>query len=321
MSSDEERKLTKDEVETLLQATREEAPSAERREPVRRVQGYDFEQPSRFNKSQLDKLRRMNESLAQSITSHAPRLLRSNVKTQLVSMDHIKWETLLEEVGEEVVAFVFEMTPLGYRGLVTVDRQFAAACLDRMMGGEAGTPEATAALTDLDVRIFASFVRAFLKPLPQLWQTIGEFQVEMGAFVQDVQALDLFPPNEDLFQLCFLMQTSVGSGQIALSVPFEAVRSLPPEIEEHDVAVATTDGATEAALRKSLKQVTVELAAVLGAADVKVGKLVRAQPGDIILLDSRITDMLDVRVNDKVKFRAYPGTLNGKLAAKLVMEE
>jgi flagellar motor switch protein FliM len=325
MSPAAEGKLSKEEVEALLQATREEEPPPEPTEPVRRVHGYDFLQPSRFNKAALEKLRQINEGLAQNATAHASRLLRTSVKTQLVSMDQMKWEHLVEEVGDAVVAFTFTMSPLGHRGVLTVGRQFAGACLDRLMGGPGETSEAAVDFTELDVRTFAAFVRGFLKPLPELWQNIGRFEVDLGPFVQDFQGLDLFSPTEDLFQLCFLMQGNIGSGQIALAVPFQAVRSLPPQDDgaESEDSVAARDDAesAEAGLRENLKRTTVELAVVLGSADVKVGRLVGVEPGDVIVLGTSIGDALEVKVNDKVKFRGYPGTANGKLAVKLIMEE
>lgn len=324
MSSTEEGKLSKAEVEALLQATKEEEPAPDRPEPVRRVHGYDFQTPSRFSKSELEKLRKINENLAQNATSHASKLLGSSVKTQLVSMDQMKWENLLEEAGDSVVAFVFTMAPLDLRAVLTMDRQFAAACLDRMTGGQGEAPETVAEFTDLDVRALARFVRGFLDPLPEVWATLGEFQVELGPFVQDLPGLDLFPPDEDVFQLSFLMQSNVGSGQVTLAAPFQAVKSLPPQGDEPDqeqAAPGTSDEEAEAALRESVRRTRVELSVVLGSADIKVARLVRVEPGDVIVLGTRVGDALRVKVNDRVKFRGYPGISKGKFAVKLITEE
>ena len=68
MTPAEEGKLSKDEMDALLEATREDEQQQQEEEeeeevrpgpaePARRVQGYDFTQPSRFNKSALEKLR------------------------------------------------------------------------------------------------------------------------------------------------------------------------------------------------------------------------------------------------------------------------
>jgi flagellar motor switch protein FliM len=321
MSPSDEGRLSKEEVEALLQATQQQEEPAERPEPVRRIHGYDFQQPSRFNKSQLDALRKANDSLAQLAASHVGRLLRTSVKAQLVSIDQMKWENLLQEAGEAVVAFVFGLDPLGFQGLLTIERRFAAVCLDRMTGGAGEAGEEAVEFTDVDVRTLARLARGFLDPLPELWQNIGRFAVALGQFVQDLQSLDLLPPEEDLVQLSFLLQSSAASGQVALSVPFRAVRSLPPKSEEANLAVALGDEATEAGLRENLRRARVELAVLLGTADIKVRRLVQVEPGDIIVLDAQVGDMLPVRVNDRVKFHAFPGLSKGRIAAKLIMEE
>jgi len=322
MSPSEDGKLSKSEVEALLQATREEEPAAERPEAGRRVQSYDFRQPSRFNRSQLEKLKGLNEPLVQNANGHASRMLRSSVKTQLVSIDQMKWENLLDELGDAVVGFVFTMAPLGCHGIVAVDKQFAAAALERMMGGQ--PPADNAALiefTDVDAHVLAHLVSHVLAPLPELWSRLGNFQIEVGAFLQDLQSLDLFAPDENFLQISLLLQSTVGSGRVAVCVPFEAIRSLPPEAEEAEHTVAAGAEETAAGLRESLSRTRLELTALLGTADIKVGSLLQAEPGDVIILDKRVGSGLDIKVNDKVKLRGLPGVSNGKLAIKLIMED
>ena len=315
-------KLSKEEVDALLRATRTDEQTPDRAEPPRRVQGYDFQQPSRFNKAQLDRLRRINEALAAQVAAHASRLLRSNVKVQLVSMDHMKWENLLDESGESVVGFVFVLEPVGRRGLVTIDGHFAATALERMMGGQVDSgQEATLEFTDLDVRVLSGLLAAFLDPLPEFWSSSGEFQVRLGQFVRELQTLDIFPGSEDFVVFSFLLQSNVGSGQVALVAPFEAVRSLPPEADEDERRSLVSDDSHEQALRENLKRASVELAVVLGCADVKVGRLIRLEPGDLVVLDRRVGEALDIRVNDKVKLKGYPGLHGGKLAVRLSIEE
>jgi len=322
MSPTQEGKLTKGEMETLLQATRDEEPAAERPDNGRRVQKYDFRQPSRFNRSQLEKLKALNEPLVHNANTHAARVLRSSVKTQLVSIDQMKWENLLDELGDAVAGFVFKMAPLGRHGVIAVDKQFACAALERMMGGQAGEGEpALIEFTEVDVQVLSHLVTHLLSPLPQLWGRLGAFQVEVGPFMPELQSLDLFAPDEDFLQVYLLMQSSVGSGRIALCVPFESVRSLPPESDEAQAVVAATEAETEAGLRESLSRTRLELTALLGTADIKVESLLRAEPGDVLMLDKRVGGRLDVRINDRVKLRGLPGVRNGKLAIKLIVEE
>jgi len=41
------------------------------------------------------------------------------------------------------------------------------------------------------------------------------------------------------------------------------------------------------------------------------------EPGDVIQLDESVSHEIDVRVGNYVKFRAKPGTMDGRLAAEI----
>jgi len=317
MTTGSERKLTKDEMDVLLQAQKSNDLPADMPEQPRRVKGYDFRQPSRFNRSEMDRLKRMHEEMAEHATNTASKLLGESIKAQLVSMDHMKWEDLLEEHGESVMAFTFLMKPLVSHGLVSVDRKFAAFCIDRMMGGTSLPEEGGEHFSGLDLRVLACFVRTCLASLPKLWERIGQFEVEVGSHVHDLQALRIFQTGQDMFQITFLFQGEGVSGQLIISVPFRTVRSLPPESEEPEGdAIASAEA--EALLLESLKQTPVQISMLLGTVDIRFQDLVELAPGDLITLDTHIQDPLDVRINDKVKLKGYPGTCRGKIALKLI---
>jgi flagellar motor switch protein FliM len=324
MSPTEQGKLSKEEVEALLHATMEGEATPERSQPARRVQGYDFLQPSRFSRAALDKLRSINENLAAQSAGFVSHFFRGNVKTQLASIDQMKWEHLIDEAGESLLAFVLTMAPLGHKGIAALDVAFASRALETMMGGKSGDDDEPGGdFSEVDVAVLRRFVAGFLAPLPELWERIGQFQVEIGPFVQDLGSLELFPSGEDFFQLCFLMQTGSGSGQIVLSVPFEAVRQLPLEGEEEETGVPEApeaDRAAQEAIRENIGSVDVELTVLLGNADIKVSQLVNAAPGDVIMLDTRLGDPVQVAIGGKAKLRGFPGVASGKYAVKIVVE-
>ena len=322
MSPTDQGKLSKEEVEALLHATMEEEAGPERREPARRVQSYDFLQPSRFNRAALEKLRRINEELAARTAAFASTSLRSNVKAQLASMDQMKWEHLTREAGPSTVAFVFHLAPAGHAGILAIDAPFAGACVERMMGGQGDLPEGTPEFSEIDIAVLRRFAAGFIAPLPELWARIGPFEVEVDRFVQDLAGLDLFAPGRDFFQVSYVLQTGSGSGQIVISVPFEAVHDLPPDAEsEQEAAAVETDRTSQAGMIRALEHVDVDVRVLLGNADIKVARLVNVEAGDVIVLDTQIGEALSVEVGGQAKLRGFPGVSSGKYAVKILMED
>jgi len=319
MTPPADRKLSKDEVAALVEHIEKKGEAApERPEEPRRVESYDFFRPSRFTRSELEKLRRININLASRAGLNASRLMRSAVKAQLVSVEQMKWQSILDEIGEGSVGFGFEMTPLEHRGVVTMKAPFAGSCLDRMMGGEGAAKSGEGGFTDLEAKIFRRFVLGMVAPLPDLWRDVGKFEIQLGAYAQDVQSIGIFPPGEDMFELVLLMQSEMGSGQVAIAVPFDVVRSLSPSTVGPRQTAATSPEAVQAALRDNLQMAPLAVSAVLGTAEIGVRRLLTLEPGDVLMLGTNIEDPLDVRINDKVKAWGYPGIARGRVSVKLI---
>ena len=324
MSPGKEKKLSPDEMDALLENTEEmeeQQAGDAAAESERRVETYDFLQPSRFKKVDLDNLRRLNSNLAHRAAEPVSRLMGYQVRVQLLTTDQMKWQYVLDEAGDDQIGYSFEMPPLPHRGTVTMDRTFATQCLDQMLGEEPGSgdEEIEREFTDLESRIFGRFVRCFVDPLSDLWDRIGDFDTELKECVNDLQSVDLYTGNQDMFQLSLLVQADFGSGQLAISVPFEAVRDLPPSSDEQQ-ETSQSDERFRKALRDSLQKARVELSVLLGKAEISSGRLLQLEPDDIVMLDTTIEDPLEIKINNKVKAHGYPGVSKGRFAIKLIQD-
>ena len=55
----------------------------------------------------------------------------------------------------------------------------------------------------------------------------------------------------------------------------------------------------------------------LGHTVLSLSEVNDLEPGDVIRLDEKTTDEIDVRVGNQVRFKARPGTVNGHMAVEL----
>lgn len=317
MTPDKSR-LSEEEMEALLHRGASPGGNEGDAEALpRRVEKYDFFQPNRFSKSELERLRRMHSHLPQRAGQALSRLLRSNVRMQLRAIEQTKWDYVLEESAEGAVGYVFRMEPVGRRGTVVLENSLARACLGRIMGTGIEKEEGVG-FSELEAQVFRRFVAAMLSPLPELWQKIGDFSIEPGRYARDLRLISVFASQEDLFRLSLAFQGSAGEGQIDIFVSFDVLRRMTPRDEE--ARAGETDRATQTALRRSLQRARLELAVLLGRADVPTEELLRLQRGDVVVLDGSPEEPVEIRVNDRVKARGYPGLSGQRLAVKLAGE-
>ncbi len=326
MSEKGKQKLSRDELSELLNLREKATATAEPAEDGRRVSRYDFSQPSRFNKSELDSLRKINESLAQGVAGGLSKLMEAGLKVRLEEMDQMKWGDLTEDSGDCGPGFAFKMDPGNYDCAFLIDRKLAVHCVDRLTGGmgplEAEETEdekeaEAAVLTPLEQKLLVKIAGCFLHKLPEIWAGAGPLEVAAGEFVDDLSDYGLMSPEEDVFWVSFLVQSTIGTGRAGLAVPFQAIQSLPPSSHQTGRNVARSNEDVEKSLRGSLEGSPVTLTAVLGNTDMKVRNLLNIETGDVLLLGKAIDARMDLLINKRPKMKGYVGISSGKYAVKI----
>ena len=301
-------RLAQDDEEDDITMTPESSPS--------RVEEYDFLEPSRFNRSELEKLKRISATLPQRSAQPLSRLLQSKVQMQLASTDQTMWQYMVEDFADNTVGYAFEAVPLDYPGLVTADGKFCSACLECLTGGKIEVEELEE-ITETDARVFSHIVRHLLDPLPDLWDELGEFSVELTEFVSDLESAAPFSPGEDMFQMCLLAEGEFGTGEMALCVPYELVRDLPQKMKDGDRAGKQTSSEVRESVKNKLSKVPVELSVELGCAQLPARRVLELRRGDALVLDNRKDQPLRVRVNNCPKMHGRPVLSHGNIAIKI----
>jgi flagellar motor switch protein FliM len=69
-----------------------------------------------------------------------------------------------------------------------------------------------------------------------------------------------------------------------------------------------------ASLEQTIHQIPMQVVVHLGKANVHVSDLMHLQPGDIVILDQRVSDPLSAEVGELTKFLGWPGRVGTRQA-------
>ncbi len=109
---------------------------------------------------------------------------------------------------------------------------------------------------------------------------------------------------------------------ISICYPYAALEPLLPRLSAtawYAEPVRSTAAATHrSALESSLQDVKIPLRAVIGTVDLPVEALAALQPGDVIRVDERVTDPIELAIADDVRTWALPGRVGDRMALQLV---
>src|SRR5690606_8604395 len=118
------------------------------------------------------------------------------------------------------------------------------------------------------------------------------------------------------------MSTKIGetTGMINLCIPNVVLEPIMPRLSVHHWFVSQKKNRAPEeieALQKRVHKAMLPVVVEVGESSMTVQELLNLSGGDVIALNKRTEEDLAVRVGDKLKFYATPGSVRGKLAVQI----
>jgi flagellar motor switch protein FliM len=112
------------------------------------------------------------------------------------------------------------------------------------------------------------------------------------------------------------------AGVMNFCLPYLVLQSIGPQLSDFQWSptVVAGRGVTEediAQLARNVERAPVDLSVELGRTVVSLRDLIALQVGDLVLFDKPVNEPLSVTVNEREKFKVFPGVNRDKLAVRV----
>ena len=316
--------LSQNEIDALLDALTsgeveiEELKDAQKQMDYKR---YDFRRPNKFSKDQLRTLQVLHGVFARLLSSFLTGYLRNNVQIEVASVDQLTYEDFIRSIPSPTVLTIFTLEPLKGTALIQFDPLFLFPMIELFFGGNGEAPGPVRELTDIELSVARKLSIKVLDNLALAWKDI----------VQVVPAIESVQTNPHLHQIfsfneimaLVTMTTQVGDstkGFLNLCLPFPLLDPVVSHLAYHrrfGPQAAAIDDQEVKRLRQWLGFPQVELAVLAGQSRVTVNDFLHLQEGDVLVLDRKVDQDMDLFIGECLKYKVQAGTLGNKLAAQI----
>jgi flagellar motor switch protein FliM len=132
--------------------------------------------------------------------------------------------------------------------------------------------------------------------------------------------VQICPPRDMVLLVIMKLKVGEVEGMISLCIPYFLMEPMVDKLSSQQWFVSTSrksDASVRGNLLKTLDRVKVPMGLELGHTVVSIADVYGLQTGDVIKLDETVGSPIDIRVGNYVRFKAKPGTVNGRLAAEV----
>ena len=316
--------LSQSEIDALLSALSTGEMTADdikKEEESKKVKVYDFKRALRFSKDQIRSLTRIHENFARLLTTFFSAQLRTYVQITVASVDQIPFEEFIRSIPNMTLINVFEVPPLDGNILMEINPNIAYSMLDRLMGGTGSSHSNVDNLTEIETKIMTNLFERSFDNLREAWANIADIDPILTELEVNPQFLQMISPNETVVVISFNSIIGDTSGMINICIPHVVLEPIVPNLSvrywmqsnKKEVSPEQT-----AIIEKRVKQSDLEVVAELGNSDISIEDFLLLQYGDVIQLNQKISQPLNLMVGGIPKFTVQPGKLKNRMAVQVI---
>lgn len=289
-------------------------------EPEKVVKDYDFKRPSKFSKEHLKTMELIFEHYGRLLSTNLPVYLRKNIQVNVSSSESITFGEFSNSLSNPVILGVINFQPLAGNIILELSANVGYAILDRMLGGAGEPLEKLRDFSEIEMGILNNIYSVCTNLLREPWKNVTEISPVLERIETNTQFAQIIASNEMIAIITLSITMGDVDGFMNVCLPYMTLESIIDNLNTKFwfTSMSMSDGEDHREdIEMFLKHVDVPVKAVLGKNRITVNDFLGLQVGDIIRLNTRTDNELDIYVGKFKKFSAVPGTNHDKYAVRV----
>lgn len=318
--------LSQNEIDDLLNAlSAGEVDVAEIEDEKRekKVKKYDFRRPDKFAKEQLRTLEIIHDNLARLINNFLSGYLRAVVEIDVLSTQSMVYSEFSNSISNPAILGVVNFAPLEGQIIIDVSNDIAFAMVERLLGGQGKNPllKEVRALTEIEEVLLRNILVKFINLMRESWSNIIELKPKLEQIETNSQFAQIVSPSESIALITFSFRIGDTEGMINIAIPHYVIEPILPNLSSKlwfsgNIRKDKTEAESHA-LTSGIERSSLPLRVIVGRSQLSVSELLTMGVGDVIVLNNKIEDDMEIYVQEKLKYLGKPGIFKNKMAVRV----
>ncbi|MCR5216850.1 MAG: flagellar motor switch protein FliM [Lachnospiraceae bacterium] len=289
-------------------------------QPEKSVKNYDFARPAKFSKEHLRTLEIIFEHYCRLLSTDLPAYLRKTVSVEVMNSEVVIYSEFSNALSNPVLLGVVNFTPLKGNIIMEIGANIGYAIIDRLLGGEGNSLEKNRDFSEIELAILERIFNICVNLLREPWKNVVSINPRLERIETNSQFAQIISPSETIAIITINMQIGDVSGLMNICLPFTCLEPVMDKLNTKywfSTMQEKDNYSYHEAIESLISRADVPVKALLGHSTITVADFATLQLGDIIKLDRRVEDELDIYVGDIRKFKALPGSFEDNYAVRI----
>ena len=314
--------LSQEEIDNLLKAFNDGDLNADDFSDTKekQVKNYDFARPSKFSKDHLRTLEIIFENYGRPLSTNLPAYLRKNVQVEVVNAEANTYSEFANALSNPVILGVVNFAPLEGNIIIELSANLGFTIVDRMLGGGGAPLERNRDFTEIELIILERVLEVCTNLLVDPWESVVSIEPRLERIETNSQFAQFISPGEMTAMITMSVKIGSVEGLMNICIPYSCVEPVIDKLNTkywYSSMKESDSGAYQEVIEDIIDYAKIPVKAMLGRSTISVNDYINIQIGDIIKLDTKVNDELEVYVGNIKKFTALPGATSDSYAVRV----
>lgn len=283
---------------------------------------FDFRLPNRISKNQLRTIRNIHENFAETFSSFLMGKLQSIININVISVDQIYYSEYVLSVSNPACLFTFDINNTDIKGILEFSPELALTLIDRLLGGLGGGTKQSKVITPIEQKVLYVVVETIMQDLRKSWQIIDDFEYVVDRFEPDIDFAQITSQSESVLLITFEIFIGEQSYLMNLCFATYAFDSILSKLSNQNLSTIrpvkyNSGSSAKNIVMQHLNKTLLNIEVEFGRTQISFRQLMELKNGDIMVLNKKIGDQVDVKIGNKQLFQGSVGSVNNRKAVKI----
>lgn len=314
--------LSQNEIDNLLQALSSGELDAEeiKDSDEKQIKNYDFARPAKFSKEHLRTLEIIFEHYGRLLSTNLPVYLRKAIQVEVMNSEAVSYSEFSNALSNPVLLGIINFAPLKGNIILEIASNLGYAMVDRMLGGEGEPLEKTREFSEIELLIIERILTVCVNLLHEPWENVVDIHPRLERIETNSQFAQIISPSEMIAIVTINIKIGDVEGLMNVCLPYLTLEDIMDKLNTKYWYSTMQDKDEQQyvdAIETLISKAPIPMKAVLGNSTISVSDFSGLQVGDIIRLDTKVNQELDVFVGNIKKITALPGSSGDKYAVRI----
>jgi flagellar motor switch protein FliM len=277
---------------------------------------YNFRKPERLAGTLEQRLTSWLRAACLLATEKAAHQLPFRIEMVLHDIGTAPPAEILSQLPDSALSYRLAFAPEPADMLFVWPRQLVLALVEGALGETPTDLPADRELTVVELSLCEYLMQNLCAAvLQETWTASTPLTLTVQEREPSPRWTRLFVKAQQLVQCNFTLRGPFGEQDWQWLAPYQALHDRLTRADIADSSQATQDAARK--LEEVVRQLPIDLTVELGQVELPIAQLAGLAPGDLLILNQRVSEPLCVRVDDRPKFRGWPGRVGRRQSLQI----